>query len=281
MKYDLEDFIEQAIELELNAAEIYAIFSKAIPEDADFWSGLSWEERNHASLLKTARDVFVPVHQFPAEMLPTFIQVLIESNNWLKELRGEYAKAPPDRQTAFAVALKIEDTAGEKHFQKVMESHSDSGVVKIFQKLCEDDINHYVRIKKYMNDVGEALEPPVSGTKRILLVMDNESVQKLLETILATEGEIDVARNGREGLRLVKENYYDLIISSVEIPIVDGLQFFTEARIISPDLDKKFLFFTNPPTEGQLSFFRNKHLRYLVKPSTIAEIRATVLEMLA
>jgi CheY-like chemotaxis protein/rubrerythrin len=281
MNYDLEDFLEQAIELELNAAEIYAIFSKAVPEDADFWSGLSWEERNHATLLKTARDMFVPADQFPAEMLPAFIQALIESNNWLKIMREKYLKAPPDRQTAFTLALKIEDTAGEKHFQKVMESPSDSKIVKIFQKLCEDDINHYDRIKKYMSEVGETVEIPAERTKRILLVIDDEPVAKLLKTILAIDGEVEVVSNGRDGLRLIKENYYDLIISADDLPIVDGLQFYKEAKTILPDLPKRFLLFTGPPTSDQLSFLKNENLRYLVKPSTINEIRETALKSLA
>ena len=45
MKYALEQFIDEAIQLELNAAEIYLIFSGAIPEDANFWATLAWEEK--------------------------------------------------------------------------------------------------------------------------------------------------------------------------------------------------------------------------------------------
>lgn len=281
MNYDLEDFIEEAIKLERNAAEIYAIFSQAIPEDADFWSGLSWEERNHASLLKTARDIFMPPDQFPSEMLPAFIQSLIESNNWLETVRQEYIKVRPDRQTAFAVALKIEDSAGEKHFQKVMENPSDSKIVKIFQKLCEDDINHYDRIKKYMSEVGETVETPAERTKRILLVIDDEPVAKLLKTILAIDGEVEVVSNGSDGLRLIKENDYDLIISADDLPIVDGLQFYKEAKTILPDLPKRFLLFTGPPPSDQLSFLKDEKLRYLVKPSSINEIRKTALKSLA
>jgi len=59
----LESFIEEAIQLELNAAEIYAVFSETIAEDTDFWTCLSWEKRNHALLFKTAKDVLVPVGQ--------------------------------------------------------------------------------------------------------------------------------------------------------------------------------------------------------------------------
>ena len=84
MNYGLEDFIEEAIQLELNAADLYSLFSEVIPEDADFWAGLSWEERNHASLLKTARDVLLPAEKFPGEILPSFIQSLVDTNTWLK-----------------------------------------------------------------------------------------------------------------------------------------------------------------------------------------------------
>ena len=45
MKYALEQFIDEAIQLELNAAEIYLIFSEAILEDANFWATLAWEEK--------------------------------------------------------------------------------------------------------------------------------------------------------------------------------------------------------------------------------------------
>lgn len=281
MNYNLEDFIEEAIKLELNAAEIYGVFAATIPVDADFWAGLSWEERNHASLLKTSQNVLVPADEFPGEVLPEFIQPFIETNRWLKSLLDDFAETPPDRKTAFAIALKIENSAGEQHFQRVMGTPSDSKIVQILQELCEDDINHHARIEKYMHDVGEAVQITEDKSRKILLVIDDDSVAKLLMTILSTEGEIDVAGNGKDGLRLVKENYYDLIISAVEMPMADGLKFFTEAKEFSPELNKRFLFFTGAPTPDRLSFFKDENLRYLVKPSTINEIRSTALSILA
>jgi CheY-like chemotaxis protein len=281
MNYGLEDFIQEAIKLELNAAEIYAFFAATIHEDADFWAGLSWEERNHASLLKTSQNVLVPVDEFPGEILPKFIQSLIETNHLLETFRNDFAQTPPDRKKAFDIALKIENSAGEQHFQRVMESPSDSKIVQTLQELCEDDINHHARIKKYMHDVGETEHITEDKTRKLLLVIDDDSVAKLLQTILSTEGKIDVAANGKEGLQLVRENYYDLIISAVEMPLVDGLKFFTQAKVLSPELNKRFLFFTGAPTPDRLSFFRDENLRYLVKPSTINEIRDTALSMLA
>jgi len=232
MDYSQEQFIDEAVRLELNAAEIYALFSEAVPEDGDFWAGLSWEERNHASLLKTGKEVLLPVEQFPAEMLPAFIQTLINTNLWLQSLKKEYAREPPDRRTAFAVALKIESSAGEMHFQKVMENPSDSRILKIFQDLCQDDIHHLNRLKEYMPEAGLGNGLEQGEPQRILLVFDDKSVAKLLETILETEGLVDIAENNRQGLQRLKEKKYDLVVSSVEMPVLDGLQFFKQAKML-------------------------------------------------
>ena len=133
MQYALEQFIDEAIQLELNAAEIYYIFAAAIPEDANFWATLAWEEKNHASVLKTGKEILLPMDKFPLEILPNVIQTIVDTNRWLNSLKEEFAENKPDRETAFAIAIKIEGSAGEQHFQRVMENPSDSTIVKILQ----------------------------------------------------------------------------------------------------------------------------------------------------
>jgi CheY-like chemotaxis protein len=280
MKYALEQFIDEAIQLELNAAEIYLIFSEAIPEDANFWATLAWEEKNHAAALKTGKDVLVPMEQFPGEILPNVIQTLFDTNLWLNSLKEKFSETKPDRETAFAIAIKIESSAGEQHFQRVMESPTDSNVIRIFQELCEDDIHHLSRIREYMKGGSELGEIPGNKTKKILIVINDDSVAKLLRTILEPEGQIDIAGNGREGLQKVKDQDYGLIVSAIEMPIVDGIKFYNEAKGMYPDLHKRFLFFTGASTSEQVSFFQDQDLRYLTKPATINEIRAAALSIL-
>ena len=280
MQYALEQFIDEAIQLELNAAEIYYIFAAAIPEDANFWATLAWEEKNHASVLKTGKEVLIPMDKFPLEILPNVIQTIVDTNLWLNSLKEKFAEIKPDRETAFAIAIKIESSAGEQHFQRVMENPSDSNMVKILQELCEDDINHLSRIREYMTSGSKPGKISESETKKILIVIDNDSVAKLLQTVLEPEGEIEIARNGRDGLQKVKDNDYGLIVSAIEMPIVDGIQFYNEAKEMYPDLHNRFLFFTGAPTPDRLSFFQDEDLRYLVKPATISEIRAAALGVL-
>jgi len=280
MKYSLEQFIDEAIQLELNAAAIYTIFSEAIPEDANFWATLAWEEKNHAAVLKTGKDVLMPLDQFPVEILPDVIQVLIDTNKWLDSLKEGFSKCRLDRKTAFSTAVKIESSAGEQHFQRVMESSTDSHFIKILQELCEDDINHLNRIREYMKSCGEPEEISGNKQKKILIVLDDDSVARLLKTILESEGHIDIARNGREGLQKVQDNDYELIISAVEMPVVDGIQFYNDTKGLYHDLQKRFLFFTSEPSLDRISFFKNEDVRYLTKPSTINEIRTAASSIL-
>jgi len=280
MKYALEQFIDEAIQLELNAAEIYTIFSEAIPEDANFWATLAWEEKNHAAVLKTGKDVLMPIDQFPAEMLPNVIQVLVDTNKWLDSLKEEFIECKPDRKTAFSIAINIESSAGELHFQRVMEVSSGSHIIKILQELCADDIHHLNRIREYMKSRDELGEVFENDQKNILIVINDDSIAKLLKTILESEGHIDIAGNGRDALQKVQDNNYGLIVSAVEMLVVDGMQFYNDAKKVYPDLQKRFLFFTSEPSLERISFFENEGIRYLTKPSTINEIRAAALSIL-
>ncbi len=280
MKYALEQFIDEAIQLELNAAEIYSIFSKAIPEDANFWATLAWEEKNHASVLRTGKEILVPMDQFPGEILPNVVQALVDTNNWLNSLKEKFSELKPDREAAFAIAIKIESSIGEQHFQRVMDSPSDSNIIKILQVLCEDDIHHLRRIREYMKGGSELGEISENETKKILIVINDDSVAKLLQTILEPEGYIDIVGNGRDGLQKVKDHDYDLIISAIEMPVVDGITFYNEAKGMYPDLHKRFLFFIGAPSSEGTSFLQDEGLRYLTKPATINEIRSAALSIL-
>jgi CheY-like chemotaxis protein len=218
--------------------------------------------------------------QFPVEILPDVIQVIVDTNLWLNSLKEKFAEVKPDRKTAFSIAIKIESSAGEQHFQRVMESPSDSNVIRIFQELCEDDIHHLSRIREYMKGGSELGEISGNKTKKILIVINDDSVAKLLRTILEPEGQIDMAGNGREGLQKVKDQAYDLIISAIGMPVVDGITFYNEAKEVVPELHRKFLFFIGAPSSERISFFQDKGLRYLTKPATINEIRTAALSIL-
>ena len=132
----------------------------------------------------------------------------------------------------------------------------------------EDD-----RIKKF-----QAL--PAVWLERILIIEDDETVAELLKAILAKEGRIDVVGDGKAGLDKIRANYYKLILSDIDMPVMDGIQCFTHAREIFPDINDRYLFFTGGLHPDRIDFFNRHHVRYLGKPSPISQILKTALDIL-
>jgi ferritin len=151
MENDFVELAEEAIKLEFNVSKLYMIFRDTHPEDADFWWQLVIEEGNHAALIKSGLEYFMPVGVFPEGMLPP-MKDLHETNIEIESLLEKYAAEPPSRETAFNTALNIEMSAGEMHFQRTMTKDADSKILKLFQKLNEDDKDHAKRIRDYMKD---------------------------------------------------------------------------------------------------------------------------------
>lgn len=69
---------------------------------------------------------------------------------------------------------------------------------------------------------------------KILIVEDCPTMQDLIATTLKILGISDVtkAANGNEGLMIFKENHFDLIISDLEMPVMNGYEFIEKIRQI-------------------------------------------------
>ena len=148
---DIIKYLEEAIKLEENTSRLYQLFAEHYKDDYIFWWRLSLEELNHSALLKTGIE-FAEQNEFPKELIPDNIDEIIQLNDSFDSLIENF-KSNPTRYKCFEIALNIESSAGENHFQEVMTNHSDNEIVQIFQKLNKDDINHYNRIKDYFGKI--------------------------------------------------------------------------------------------------------------------------------
>ena len=63
------------------------------------------------------------------------------------------------------------------------------------------------------------------GRLKILLLEDNRLNQKLAQNVIEGFGfEIDIAENGDQGIKLLSENQYDLVLMDLQMPLRDGYQ---------------------------------------------------------
>ncbi|MCI0471598.1 MAG: response regulator [Candidatus Aminicenantes bacterium] len=73
--------------------------------------------------------------------------------------------------------------------------------------------------------------------KRILVIDDEEQICEMLHKKLESVGyEVEAASNGKIGLKLHKQNPFDLIISDIFMPEKEGLETIREFRQDFPEL---------------------------------------------
>ena len=77
--------------------------------------------------------------------------------------------------------------------------------------------------------------PRQRATRRILVVEDNKSVQDILSVILRSMGfEVALAKNGFEAFTLFVESSFDVVLTDLQMPIMDGSRLAHLIKEISP-----------------------------------------------
>lgn len=142
--------LERLVEIELKTSDLYTIFRNAREEDAEFWSGLALEEINHASIIKGAISSFVEEGLYPVEVPPPTLAELNQVVRRLNQLLAKFRKRPPTRASTFRIALEIEDSSGEVHYQRAVEATPQTVFLEMFQKLNAGEADHAQRIREYI-----------------------------------------------------------------------------------------------------------------------------------
>jgi two-component system NtrC family sensor kinase len=87
--------------------------------------------------------------------------------------------------------------------------------------------------------------PGLGRGRRVLVVDDEPAIVELVTTVLDRQGwRVDVASGGRAALDRLRQARYDLVLSDVRMPEVDGADFYRAAVAQQGELAQHFLFIT-------------------------------------
>ena len=120
-----------------------------------------------------------------------------------------------------------------------------------------------------------------AGGGRILLVEDEDPVRVVAERSLTRQGyEVTSARDGEEGLALVEEGgAFDLVVSDVVMPTLDGPAMAREIRKIAPRLP--VLFMSGYAEEQLRKEIGISNAWFMPKPFSVQQLSEKVGEVLA
>ncbi|MBE0494274.1 MAG: response regulator [Thiomicrospira sp.] len=66
--------------------------------------------------------------------------------------------------------------------------------------------------------------------KKILYVDDAHSLRQLVDMVLSKHYELSLAENGAVGLDIAKQSHFDLIISDINMPVMNGFELLEALR---------------------------------------------------
>lgn len=119
----------------------------------------------------------------------------------------------PNKKTCFKVIIPIEKSAYQSW--EIGEDVDDL--------YCLEDYSN-TDPYKYQRDIIVDSEERNNVRKRILVVEDNSDIRAYLHSILDMDYIMDEAVNGLDGLAKVSKNDYDLVISDIMMPEMNGIE---------------------------------------------------------
>jgi CheY-like chemotaxis protein len=112
-------------------------------------------------------------------------------------------------------------------------------------------------------------------TLRVLVADDQEHMRELLVEALAADGHtVDPAEDGMAALKRLEHERYDLVVSDLQMPQVDGPTLYREIRKRQPDAAPQFIFITGEDeAPGYGRFLSETKAPVVAKPFKLKEFR--------
>src|SRR4026209_27651 len=112
-------------------------------------------------------------------------------------------------------------------------------------------------------------------TLRVLVPDDQEHMRELMAEALSADGHtVDPAEDGMAALKLLDQQTYDLVVSDLQMPQVDGPKLYEDIRKRRPDAVPHFIFIAGEDeAPGYVRFLSDSKVPVVTKPFKLKEFR--------
>jgi PAS domain S-box-containing protein len=125
----------------------------------------------------------------------------------------------------------------------------------------------------------EESAPPSHRGGKVLIIDDEASICSLIEQALTKHGyEVASTTDPREALKLVDENFFDVILLDIRMPHINGIRLYEMLKERSPEQAKRVVFLTGDILSSLTLEAQNVGVPILLKPLTCDELVAFLQE---
>ncbi len=284
---NMRPIIEWLIFIEDWANQIYDDLAARFSDDDlyfDFINRISNEESLHSHYMNIALQC-LEQHPESASEIMLDRQTMDHVEIPLKKIETAIHADKLDKSQIMALVLESEQSEWNKIFLYVVNTLKNN--CPEFKSIAPSIQNHIRNINNFVENMPNGAEllyqlmnfPPV-WEENILIVDDSEPVVDLLQSVLSRDGGVDVAKNGAEGYEMASKNYYAVIISDLDMPVMGGIEFYQKMKQRYPDVGNRFIFISGAGTQNDIDFIRSEKIQFLGKPFKLQDIRQAVFDVI-
>ena len=120
----------------------------------------------------------------------------------------------------------------------------------------------------------------VNGKARILIVDDDESIRKVIATILEEEGyNVESVETAKKGIEKSESSFYNLALIDIHLPDMEGIELLAKMHETKPRM-RKIIITGYPTLENAVAAVNKGADAYILKPFDVEKILATIRDQL-
>jgi CheY-like chemotaxis protein len=276
---DVHDVISWLQQIEELVGSLYARAAKACCDDtafSSFLSQLAKDEQSHSQFMSEILSYLAEVR------VRIVLDIALDSRTRdrvetpLKRFQDHLAGESISKRCVIEYMARAESSELNPVFLYIVRKFS--GLSRESERMTAEIQSHLLRIQDFIDSLDKDLKPsldvetlPAVWENRFLVVDDHEPLRKLVASLLSRRGSVETVAGGSEGLDKVREHFYNGIVSDIEMPGLDGFEFYGRAVEYDSKLKDHFLFYSAYITPEREAYLTKNRLRFLQKPFGLSE----------
>jgi len=284
----MEEIIHWLQQVEQLARDVYKGAADSFSEDqkfSSFLSRLSQDEDSHFDLMGSTLQCMLEIKEHPVAAITIDSSIKDRVEKSLQESMKLINRHALTRQDILDCIVKAELSEWNDIFLYVINTFQKYS--KRFQYIAASIQAHKQRIEKFLEELPIDLKVPEDIHKlpriweqKFLIVEDEAPLRKLFEAVFNKMGAVETATNGQEGLDKLKDHFFNVVISNIEMPVLNGLEFYQKAVEMDPIIGRHFLFCSANVTSEIRAFLQENDLEFIEKPFELKQLKRAVQEII-
>ena len=285
---DIRDIVIWLKHIEGSVGSLYARAAEACVHDehfSAFLTQLAEDEKSHAQFMSMVSEYL------PQRKEPLVVDIVLDQRTRdnvetsLKRFDDHLGEKGISKRQIVEYMARVEFSELNPVFLHIVAKFAEMS--REAENMAAEIQAHLSHIHEFIEALPQDLKPSVDvgmfpsvREERFLVVDDHEALRDLVASLLARRGKVETASGAGEALEKVRRHFYSGIVSDIQMPRMDGIEFYRQGVAYDSRLKGRFLFYSADISPEREAFLKRNNLRFLRKPFGLGEFMDTMDQIL-